>query len=148
MSWFDDFKSNDGGEPPDGLHTARLDDTALLDTRNGPKIKLTWQTPDLAYWWESWHGVDGRARVFTKEILRGLEIDLAALGSADDLAVALEGKQGVLFEVGVERNGDWLNTSVEGRAVDPEPDLPIDTDDFADAVPVSAGAADDDDVPF
>lgn len=153
MTWFDDFKSDEGGEPTDGIHTARLDDTAVLDTRNGPKIKLTWQTTDYAYWWESWHGIEGRAKGFTKDILRGLEIDLKALGSADDLAAALEAKQGVIYEVGVTRNGDWLNTTVEGRGDAERLDVPIDsaglpTNGHRSSEPAGVAVVSDDDIPF
>jgi hypothetical protein len=149
MGDFDDFKSSDGGEPVDGTHTARLDAAAVLDTKNGRRIKLTWQTVDYAHWWESWHGVSGKAKPFTKGVLAGIGVDLDALTSWDELSDQLADREGRVFEVTVERNGDWLNTSVVGLAKDVQLDLPVNGAGLPDPdVAAAAGMFDDDDIPF
>jgi hypothetical protein len=148
MDDFDDFKSNEGGEPVDGTHTARLEGAAVLDTKNGRRIKLTWQTVDYAHWWESWHGVSGRAKGFTKDVLAGIGVDLDALTSWDELSDHLAAAEGQVFEVTVERNGDWLNTSVVRLAKDVQLDLPVNGGGLPDAQAAAAGMFDDDDIPF
>jgi hypothetical protein len=147
---FDSFKASDGGEPVDGTHTARLDAAAVLETRNGRRIKLTWQTTDYAYWWESWHGVEGRAKGFTKDVLAGIGIKLDELGSWDELADELAVREGKVYRVEVERNGDWLNTSVSGDAAGEQLDLPADTAGLPEraAAPAGRGLFDDDDISF
>jgi hypothetical protein len=148
MSWLDDFKSEDRGEPVDGTHTAALDAAAVLDTKNGRRIKLTWQTADNAHWWESWHGVEGKAKPFTKAVLTGLGIDLAEIRSEEQLGDELAAREGQLYEVAVEHNGDWINTTVIGPATDVQLDLPVDNGGLPAPQTAATEGLFDDDIPF
>lgn len=151
---FDDFKSAEGGEPPDGLHAAYLERTAILDTKNGTRVKVEWRTVDGEHYWESWHGVTGKAKAFTQELVMALGINFGELSSWDELGTALELREGKMFEVSVSRNGDWLNTTVEGALAGVQevlPDIPADTNGLPEPEPAPAGVQtgfDDDDIPF
>jgi hypothetical protein len=145
---FDDFKADDRGEPVDGVHTAVLDAAAVLDTKNGRRIKLTWQTADLAHWWESWHGVSGKAKPFTKGVLTGIGIDLDSVVGWEQLADELAAHEGQTYEVAVEHNGDWINTSVNGPASDVQLDLPVDDRGLPEPQAAATGGLFDDDIPF
>ena len=144
------FKQADGSEPLDGVHTARLEGAVVLDTKNGRRVKLTWQTTDYAHYWESWHGVTGRAKAFTKDTLNAIGVDLDAVGSWAGLADELALREGKVFRVQVERNGDWLNTSVLADAKDEQLDLPVDTGGLpaAGAAAKAGGGMFDDEPPF
>lgn len=147
MSYNDDFqafKSRDGGEPTVGNHTATLVRAVIRDTQNGTKIVLEWQTPDLAYYWTSWHGVTGGQRQFTQKTLDELGIDLDAIGNWDEMGDALMGVEGLTYIVAVTRKGDFLNTNVLERPDAVQTAIPVATPP---AQPRSA-IFDDDDIPF
>jgi hypothetical protein len=148
VSWFDDFKAADGGEPTDGTHTARLENGAVITGKDGRQwIKLTWQTVDNMYWWEGVHGVTGGAKQFTKGLLSGLGINLADIGSEDELVDRLVRCEGAVYTVGVQRNGEYLNTTVLSAGSEPQPELPIDTAGLPEPG-ASASSMFDDDIAF
>ena len=146
---FDAFKSEDGGggEPPLGRHTATLVHTAVIDTKNGWKVKLEWQSTDLAYYWESWHGVAGGQRRFTQKMLTELGVDYQKLNGWDELGDELAQAEDGIFVVNVKRNGDFLNTDVVGKPDGVQTELPV----VAPATPPASRNAifdDYDSVPF
>jgi hypothetical protein len=157
---FDDFKraaANGGGtEPTDGVYSARLEHTAVLDTRNGKRIKTEWRTVDGAHAWDAWNGVEGGQARFGVELIEALGVTIAGLGSWEQLQDALLDCEERVYTVRVEVNGNFRNTYVEDRlpggAAAPAvpPDIPVDTQDFEDVVPAAPSDADDlfDDVPF
>lgn len=151
---FDSFKADDGDEPPDGVHTAYLEHTAVLSTKNGRRIKFEWRTTDLLYYWESWHGVSGGGKGPTKKSLAALAIDLDTIKDWDELGDELAAVEGKAYLVEVEHTErGFLNVSVEGPDDGGAPPTDIPADDFGlpepSAAPVgTAGLFDDDDVPF
>ena len=150
------FKTEDRGEPPDGDHTAWLERTAVLDTKNGTRIKCEWRTTDMAFYWESWHGVSGAAKAHTQKLLTGIGIDLAKIGSWDQLGDELAVLENTMYDVTVSRRGDFVNTAVAGKSQGIQADLPIETSGLPErgAAPAAARATagmfgdDDDDIPF
>jgi hypothetical protein len=134
----------DGGEPPDGNHTAALVRGSVIDTKNGTRVKFEWQTGDLAHYWESWHGVDGQAAWHTGKLLTALEIDTDTLTSFDELADKLLELEGRMFVVNVTRNGTFLNTKVLERAQGMQTAIPVEVP----AQTPRSAIFDDDDIPF
>ena len=56
----DALKNATGGtEPPDGTHDALLEKVAILDTKNGMRLKTQWSAGDREFWWQSWLALDG-----------------------------------------------------------------------------------------
>lgn len=141
---FDAFKAEDGGEPPEGNHTATLARAVIRETVNGTKVVLEWQTEDLAYYWVSWHGVTGGQRQFTQRTLDTLGIDLAELTGWEELGDELATVEGRAFIVNVTRNGNFLNTKVLERPTGVQTALPVE----APPAPPRSAIFDDDDVPF
>ena len=140
---FDDFKSADGGEPPDGIHTARLDTASTFESNAGNRlIKTAWWTTDRVHYWESVQGTSGRGKQLAHELLMALGVDLGKLEGWDALADELAVREGSIYEVRVERRGDFLNTFIEGKPQGVQErmavpagaastsDVPIDTADF------------------
>lgn len=158
MSDFDAFKSDDTGDPPDGEHTAELERTSVFESRAGATfIRACWRTTDMAYYWESLHGVEGNGKEFTKRLLTGLGVDLVELQSWDALGDELAQFEGRTYTVGVQHKGEFLNTTVTGTAATPTPDVPIDDRGLPEPVATAPAAvrnraADlfggDDDIPF
>ncbi len=144
---FDDFKQADGGEPLDGLHHATLESGGVLDTRNGIRVKLAWRTLDLEHSWESWHGTSGRAKRFTQEAMVALGVDFSNLKDWEELDAELKAREGSVYMVRVERNGDYLNSYVEGKPQGVQEEL-IDSSGLPEPAAVPAGDAGDDDIPF
>ena len=166
---FDDFKTEDGGEPVDGEHTAWLEHAVVRDTRNGKAIKCEWRTTDLAYYWESWHNTSGGGKARTQDLLGKLGIDLEQLSGWDELEDELAQTEDRAYIVKVSRNGSFVNTAIVERSTGVQTDLPINTtglpeprtaapppgpagglfDEASPAAPVPAGGIfDDDDIPF
>jgi hypothetical protein len=122
---------------------------AVLDTRNGPRIKLEWQTTDFAHYWDSWHGVSGKAKGFTKQLLAELGIDVTALASEDQLSDELAAREGTIYTVKVVRNGDWVNTDVIERPDHVQAEIPIDNGGLpTPGAAAKASSMFDDNVPF
>jgi hypothetical protein len=146
---FESFKNSDGGEPPDGsILPARLERASVFESQRGDRfLKTEWSSG--RYWWEYLRGVNGFGRQMAQELVLALGIDMSALKSWDELGDELAVREGTLYTVRVERNGNFLNTFVEDKPQGVQealPDVPIDTGDFA---PMPAGAVlDDDDIPF
>lgn len=148
MSWLEDLKDSsgggEGGEPPDGNHTAQLVHAVILDTKNGTRIKLEWQSEDMAFYWDSWHGVEGAPARFTRGLLTKLGLDLTTVASEEQLADELAALENTTYVVNVKRNGTFLNTSVVDRGP-VQTELPVQ----APVTPAPRSAIfDDDDVPF
>jgi hypothetical protein len=161
---FDSFKSDgdDGGEAPaDGVHTAWLERTAILDTRNGTRIKCEWRTLDHAYYWNTWHGIRGAGKRFTKNMLAGMGVDLDAAHGWDDLGDALARQEGRKFRITLATNDRGYQDLTDAQP-DDQAELPVDTaglppvetEDFVrgqDKVAAArpgGGLFDDDDIPF
>jgi len=148
---FDAFKaeSNRGDtiEPPDGRHTATLVTGKVGASRAGDTmVILEWQTADFAHYWTSFHRTSGKASYFTRQVLDGLGLDVDEYDSWESVGTALGRLDGTAYTVMVQRNGDYLNTSVVGKPDHVQPELPVDSSDFQ---PKSSGLFDDDDdVPF
>jgi hypothetical protein len=169
---FDDFKSEDGGEPVDGEHTAWLEHAVVRDTRNGKAIKCEWRTTDLAYYWESWHNTSGGGKARTQELLGKMGIDLEQLSGWDELEDELAAVEDRAYIVKVSRSSDgrFVNTAIVERSQGVQDELRPDTtglpeardaappaapaagglfDEVPAAAPVPAGGIfDDDDIPF
>lgn len=161
MSDFDAFLDDEGSEPPDGDHNARLDRAVLRDTRSGKMIKLEWRTTDHSHWWESWHGTSGGGKGRTQQLLEDLGVDRTRLKGRgwDALEEELADREDKIYLVNVSRNGTFLNTTVIEESQGEQTEIPVDTSDFAERAPTPAraGAADgsaasdlfgDDDIPF
>lgn len=165
MSWLGDLKhaseTGSSGEPPDGFYTARLEHTALLDTKNGKRLKTEWRTVTAAdggtaeYAWDAWNGLEGAGAKFGADQLDALGITLAAITTEDQLRDALLDLENGIYTVRVERNGNFLNTFVEDRgpalaapAVPHDELEPIAPGDAQDELAPAGNSLFDDDIPF
>jgi hypothetical protein len=156
MTDFESFKTDDGGEPPDGTHTAWLERTSVFDSKAGQTfIRACWRTTDMAYYWESLHGTEGNGKPHTQRLLGALGIDLEHMGSWDQVGDELAVRENIAFLVGVKHNGNFLNTTVEGRPDTVQPEIPPDDRGLPEPAAAGAqaggGAGDlfgDDDIPF
>ena len=120
-------------------------------------IKTAWWTTDRVHYWESVQGTSGRGKQLAHELLMALGVDLGKLEGWDALADELAVREGSIYEVRVERRGDFLNTFIEGKPQGVQErmavpagaastsDVPIDTADFERRSPPPP---DDDDIPF
>lgn len=158
---FDDFKSEDGGEPVDGEHTAWLEHAVVRDTRNGKAVKCEWRTTDLEHYWESWHNTTGGGKARTQDLLDALGINLEQLSGWEQLEDELAAAEGPAYTVKVSHSSDgrFVNTVITGRPQGVQDELAPDTRGLPerDAAPApvatsaaAAAAADlfGDDVPF
>jgi hypothetical protein len=157
---FDAFIADDGGEPPDGTHTAWLERTSVFQSRDGRTfIRTCWRTTDSAYYWETLNGVAGGGRPHTKRLLGALGVDLVKAKSFDEVGDELATLENVAYTVNVARNGEYLNTTVEGRPGIVQPEIPISDHGLPPAAEPAVTAADfagkqagdlfgDDDIPF
>lgn len=151
------FKADDNGEPGTGQHTATLVHAYVFESQRGDTfIKCEWQTTDLAYYWTALHGVKGGARPHTRRLLAALEIEIVGFDTWDQLGDLLAARQGNAYTVAVERNGNFLNTTIVGPATEQQPELPV-AEPPVDGIPVDAadfaikpagGIFDDEDIPF
>lgn len=141
------LRSNDGGEPPEGMHEPYLARAALVETDKGTLLVSEWQVPG-SYYWTAWHGFAPDRIRFTQEYLDGLGVDRSTITDDEEFERALSEVIGTVFRVRTERSkGGYLNTYVEAAA---EPDIPL--PDFEEGQPAGVGAgvqqASDDDIPF
>jgi hypothetical protein len=144
---FDDFKSADGGSPPDGsVLDARLVRAYVFESQRGDTfIKTEWTTD--RYYWEYLRGIAGNGRRVAQELVLALGIDMTKLNSWEALGDELAVREGTTYTVRVEHNGNFINTYVEDKPQGVQEEIPIDRD-FA-PTPAGAGAVDDDDdIPF
>jgi hypothetical protein len=155
MSNFDDFKSDDTGEPPDGEHTVWLERTSVFESRAGATfIRACWRTTDMQFYGESLHGVEGNGKSFTKALLAGIGVDVVALTSWDALGDELAQFEGRTYRIDVKHKGDFLNVTVLGAGTAPLPDVPIETGGLPEPAGTGAAARSSaadlfgDDVPF
>lgn len=166
---FDAFKrgGGDDGEPPDGNHTAYLESTSVFKSKKDQWwLRTCWRTTDMAYYWETLRGLEGRQTDRARELVTAIGVDLEQLNSFEDLGDELAQFENEEYVVDVQRNGEFLNTGVVqrapkqttmatggGRASAPaaaageQPDVPIDTSDFDKSTPGGL-FDDDDDIPF
>ena len=153
---FDALRGTTGGDPPDGIYSARLQRAAIVETRNGTKLVSEWQVTDPGpYYWSVWHGFAGQAMSFTQDYLDGLGVDRSKLTDEDAFETELSRVIGREFEVRTEAGAAWINTFIEGPATGTGQtsldDVPVDTSDLP---PAGVGAngdprdPDDDDIPF
>jgi hypothetical protein len=166
---FDDFKTEDGGEPVDGEHTAWLERTSVFEARSGQWfIRTCWRTTDLDHYWETLNGTEGNSKPRTQQLLDAIGIDLGNLTSWDALGDELVAYEGRVYSVKVSRRGEFLNTAIVGTPQGIQDELRPDTRDLPEArtaappaaagglfddgpapAPVPAGGLfDDDDIPF
>jgi hypothetical protein len=127
--------------PPDGARQARLDRAALVDTQNGERLVTEWSDATgngLA--WTSWNRFDTTGLPYTRDLLTGLEIDVAKLTDDDVLTAGLNAVTGRTYEVhtssqqGSQGDRWFTSTYVDGHAlgVQEELDAPIDTEGLPD----------------
>jgi len=166
---FDDFKTEDGGEPVDGEHTAWLERTSVFEARSGQWfIRTCWRTTDLDHYWETLNGTEGNSKPRTQQLLDAIGIDLGNLTSWDALGDELVAYEGRVYSVKVSHRGEFLNTAIVGTPQGIQDELRPDTrglpeartaappaaagglfDDAPAPAPVPAGGLfDDDDIPF
>ena len=167
---FDDFKTEDGGEPVDGQHTAWLEHAVVRDTRNGKAIKCEWRTTDLEHYWESWHNTTGGGKARTQDLLNAMGINLEEVAGWEQLEDELAAAEGRAYVVKVSHSSDgrFVNTAIVERSQGVQDELRPDTSDLPKAsapppastagglfdeappaAPVPAGGIfDDDDIPF
>jgi hypothetical protein len=115
--------------PPEGLHDAYLI-AARLQTGSQDFIVTEWQSG--LFYWETLFGFTGGRIRFTQDALDGLGINRAKITDDDALSAALDDVRGSQFRVRVERNGNFVNTYIEGdvlgqAALASLGDAPIDT---------------------
>lgn len=146
---FDNFAAPEGGEPPDGDHTATLVHAKLGNSQaTGDRLViLEWQTEDLAYYWTTFHGINGGAKPFTQRILNKLldVDDLRELGSWEGVEDALQRCEDATYRVNVTHNGNYLNIKVLERPEAVQTAIPVEAPA---PPPAPASDFDDDDIPF
>ena len=149
---FDAFKQDDGDEPPDGNHTAWLERTSVFQSKAGPWfIRTCWRTTDMTFYWETLNGTTGQSKQHTRRLLSQAGIDLDAMTSWEQLGDELATIENRQYLVGVKKNGNFLNTTIEGSPEFIQPEIPADTRGLPQpsTAPVgTAGLFDDADVPF
>ena len=146
----------EGGEPPDGTHTALLVVAKLLDLPNGSKLVTEWQSVNGAapYYWSTWHGFAPTRIAITQEFLDGLGIDRKTI--TDDVAfeAALDNVQGVTYRVSTSAWSGGTNTFIEDVSVPASVaaqrsvDVPIDDADLVTTPAPALPDIPDDDIPF
>ena len=93
----------------------------LRDTRNGECLVTEWADETQNVQWESWNRFDTNGLGWTRELLLGLEIDLATITDTNELEFALAQRVGQLWDVTTKSNqgsqGDrwFVNTYVESQ---------------------------------
>jgi hypothetical protein len=146
---FDSFAAPEGGEPPDGNHTATLVRAKVGNSQAGDRLViLEWQTEDFAYYWTTFHGVNGGAKAFTQRILGKIldTDDLREFGSWEGIGAALADREDTAYAVNVTRNGNYLNIKVLERSQGVQTAIPVEEPAPAQVAPASV--FDDDDIPF
>jgi hypothetical protein len=149
---FNQFKADaeSTAEPPDGNHTATLVRAKVGASQAGDTlIILEWQTEDFAYYWTTFHGVNGGAKAFTQRLLAKLDIALAELPSWQALEDELSDREGQTYVVNVTHNGNYLNIKVLEQPQGVQTAIPVEESVPA-ATPVAPATSDfdDDDIPF
>lgn len=141
-----------GGDPEDGIHTARLLRAALVETSRGTSLVTEWQTlQDPLYYWTTWFGFEANRISFTQEFLDAVGIDRSKMTDDGAFEMALSEVEGNTYEVRTQAGASWVNTYVQEPVT---PDVPIDTGGLPEPTsePVMAGGgstdAADDDIPF
>lgn len=135
--------NSEDNAPDDGTHDAALIEGRAFTSKGGnDMVVLEWQTVDRQHQWPSLHGFKTQeAANFTKKTCRDLGVAIDDVASLDELDSLLKEHVGEFFEVEVKRNGDYINTYINGGGVKPVADVPADVSPD----PVPAG---DDGVPF
>jgi hypothetical protein len=137
-----------GGDPEDGIHTARLLRAALVETSRGTSLVTEWQTADA--YWTTWFGFEANRISFTQEFLDAVGIDRSKMTDDGAFEMALSQVEGNTYEVRTQTGASWVNTYVQEPVT---PDVPIDTGGLPEVEPVTAGGGRsndpaDDNIPF
>lgn len=140
---------DNGNPPPDGTHDVALVDASAFTSKGGnDMVVLEWQKlSEREYQWPSLHGFKTQqAANFTKKTCREVGVDIDNVESLDALDAALKEHVSKFYEVEVKRNGDFINTYVNGGGVVPVtvPDVPADVEGLGDP----PGAQFGDDAPW
>jgi hypothetical protein len=126
--------------PPEGLYEVALTGASAFTSKKGTEIvKLEFRVMSAQENGHEWteirsFGSQGAANAAKATCFR-LGVDVDQVTSLDELDTELKGRTGRYYEAKVVRNGEYLNTYIEGDAT-PAGQEP------------AAGPANDDDVPF
>lgn len=147
-----------GGVPDDGLHTARLERAALVETDRGSRLITEWSDENNLMW-TSWNRFDASGMAFTQELLDGLGINRKQV-TEDNFADELASVEGSTYQVRTESKqgsqGDrwftstYIEQTIAGRQ-QTLADMPADTRGLPERDAAPNGAGDlfgDDDIPF
>ena len=126
-----DPEGGSGDDPPrEGIHDVALIDARAFESKNGAEVVvLEFQTVDKQHQWSSLHGFKtSQAAGFTKGACQKVGVDVASVGSLEELDAALKTFVGGFYEVEVKKNGDFINTYVNDGVGPPKADVPADTE--------------------
>lgn len=130
----------DGGEPElpeDGDRVAVLDRAALVDTANGERLVTEWRDLHKSnIQWQSWNRFDTTGMSYTRDLLRGLGVNISTVTDDDDLNRELFDVTGLTFKVhttsqmGSRGDRVFVSTYADGRAVGTDLQMPLVTDEL------------------
>src|SRR5215471_16888566 len=89
--------------PDDGVHTARLERTNIVELTAGLRLVTDWRALDSACQWSSWNWLEGdwpERLIETGDLLAGLGVE--ATDDEDELAGLLAIAEGGVYQVRTE----------------------------------------------
>lgn len=151
----------EGGEPElpeDGPSVATLDRAAVVSTQNGERLVTEWRNLFRSnIQWQSWNRFDATGMAYTRDLLKGLGVNLATVTDDSalerELSVAVGGNYKVRTTSQMGSKGDrvFVSTYADGLATGNElqssifDELQPDTSGLptpgAQAAPITAPAA-------
>jgi hypothetical protein len=140
----DGTNSNNLQPPDEGLFDVALIDAGAFTSKRGADIaKVEFRVVSQAYNGAEWAvllGFDTQTKAnIAKATCAQIGVDVETVESLDELDTALKEKVGGYYTVEVKRNGEYLNTYIQGEA------------DVAPPEPAAVAAGQpitDDDIPF
>jgi hypothetical protein len=155
---FDALRSETGsGVPDDGLHTARLERAAVIETDRGSRLITEWSDENNLMW-TSWNRFDASGLKFTQDLLDGLGVNRSQI-TEDNFSDELAQMEGGTYQVRTDskqgKQGDrWFTSTYIEQAIAGRQqtlaDIPADSAGLPerDAAPAGTDLFADDDVPF
>lgn len=145
--------SNDAGPPPEGAYELLLKGASAFVSKGGNEIvKLELEVVsavEQGYEWAELRGFGSQKQAnAAKATCHKLGIPTDTIKSLEELDAALKARVGGYFAADVKRNGDYLNTYIDGPTGGGIDAVPVAAQPAAAAAPASQPAFSDDDIPF
>lgn len=137
--------------PPDGKHQVVLVDGGAWTAKSSGNetLKFEFRTVDGRFEWPSIGGWSTQSNAdYAAKALEALGLDFKVLRSLEQIDAAVKSLVGRFFTVTVKRNGEYVNTYIDGPAQGVQQAADFSAPQPAAPVPAAAGAGSDSDIPF